>query len=212
MMKVLLVNGSPHKNGCTNRALEEVAKVLSDEGLETEIYWVGAKPVGGCMGCFQCEKLKKCVMDDGVNEFRQKAYEADGFIFGSPVHYAGASGNLVGFMDRLFFSEFIGNGNKAFYLKPAAAVVSARRAGTTTVFSQLMKYFTVQEMPVISTRYWNMVHGMEAKEVETDGEGLCNMRVLGHNMAYFLKCREAANKAGIPLPTREEPVFTNFVH
>ena len=211
-MKVLLVNGSPHKNGCTNRALEEVAKVLSDEGLETEIYWVGAKPVGGCMGCFQCEKLKKCVLDDGVNEFRQKAYEADGFIFGSPVHYAGASGNLVGFMDRLFFSEFIGNGNKAFYLKPAAAVVSARRAGTTTVFSQLMKYFTVQEMPVISTRYWNMVHGMEAKEVETDGEGLCNMRVLGHNMAYFLKCREAANKAGIPLPTREEPVFTNFVH
>ena len=197
-MKVLLVNGSPHKNGCTNCALEEVAKVLSDEGLETEIYWVGAKPVGGCMGCFQCEKLKKCVLD--------------GFIFGSPVHYAGASGNLVGFMDRLFFSEFIGNGNKAFYLKPAAAVVSARRAGTTTVFSQLMKYFTVQEMPVISTRYWNMVHGMEAKEVETDGEGLCNMRVLGHNMAYFLKCREAANKAGIPLPTREEPVFTNFVH
>lgn len=212
MMKVLLVNGSPHKNGCTNRALEEVAKVLSDEGLETEIYWVGAKPVGGCMGCFQCEKLKKCVLEDGVNEFRQKAYEADGFIFGSPVHYAGASGNLVGFMDRLFFSEFIGNGNKAFYLKPAAAVVSARRAGTTTVFSQLMKYFTVQEMPVISTRYWNMVHGMEAKEVETDGEGLCNMRVLGHNMAYFLKCQEAANKAGIPLPTREEPVFTNFVH
>ena len=211
-MKVLLVNGSPHKNGCTNRALEEVAKVLSDEGLETEIYWIGAKPVGGCMGCFQCEKLKKCVLEDGVNEFRQKAYEADGFIFGSPVHYAGASGNLVGFMDRLFFSEFIGNGNKAFYLKPAAAVVSARRAGTTTVFSQLMKYFTVQEMPVISTRYWNMVHGMEAKEVETDGEGLCNMRVLGHNMAYFLKCREAANKAGIPLPTREEPVFTNFVH
>ncbi len=212
MMKVLLVNGSPHKNGCTNRALEEVAKVLSDEGLETEIYWIGAKPVGGCMGCFQCEKLKKCVIEDDVNEFRQKAYEADGFIFGSPVHYAGASGNLVGFMDRLFFSEFIGNGNKAFYLKPAAAVVSARRAGTTTVFSQLMKYFTVQEMPVISTRYWNMVHGMEAKEVETDGEGLCNMRVLGHNMAYFLKCREAANRAGIPLPTREEPVFTNFVH
>lgn len=211
-MKVLLVNGSPHKNGCTNRALEEVAKVLSDEGLETEIYWVGAKPVGGCMGCFQCEKLKKCVIEDDVNEFRQKAYEADGFIFGSPVHYAGASGNLVGFMDRLFFSEFIGNGNKAFYLKPAAAVVSARRAGATTVFSQLMKYFTVQEMPVISTRYWNMVHGMEAKEVETDGEGLCNMRVLGHNMAYFLKCREAANRAGIPLPTREEPVFTNFVH
>lgn len=211
-MKVLLVNGSPHKNGCTNRALEEVAKTLTQDGIETELYWIGVKPVGGCMGCFQCEKQKKCVIEDGVNEFRQKAYEADGFVFGSSVHYSGMSGNLKGFMDRLFFSEFVGNQNKAFCLKPAAAVVSARRAGTTTVFSQINKYFTVQEMPVISTRYWNMVHGMEAKEVETDGEGLCNMRVLGHNMAYFLKCKEAADKAGIPLPKREEPVFTNFVH
>ena len=211
-MKVLLVNGSPHQKGCTNRALEEVAKVLAQESIQTEFYWVGAKPVGGCMGCFQCEKKKECVLNDGVNVFRKKAYEADGFVFGSPVHYAGMSGNLVGFMDRLFFSEFIGNQNKAFYLKPAAAVVSGRRAGTTTVFSQLNKYFTVQEMPIISTRYWNMVHGMEAGEVEEDGEGLCNMRVLAHNMAYFLKCREAADKAGIPLPTKEEPVFTNFMH
>ena len=210
-MKVLLVNGSPHKNGSTNRALQEVEKVLTEEGLETEIYWIGAKPVGGCIGCFKCEHLKKCVFEDGVNEFRRKAYEADGFIFGSPVHYAGMSGNLVGFMDRLFFSEFIGNGNKAFYWKPAAAVVAARRSGTTATFSQMLKYFTIHEMPVISTRYWNMVHGMEAGEVEQDGEGLCNMRVLGHNMAYFLKCREAAQRAGVPLPKREEPVFTNFV-
>ncbi len=210
-MKVLLVNGSPHKNGCTNRALEEVAKTLEQEGIETEIFWVGAKPVGGCMGCFQCEKTGKCVINDGVNEFRRKAYEAAGFIFGSPVQYAGMSGNLTGFMDRLFFSEFIGNKNKAFYLKPAAAVVSARRAGTTSVFSQINKYFTVQEMPVISTRYWNMVHGMEAKDVEEDGEGLFNMRVLGRYMAYFLKCKEAAKKAGVPLPEQETPVFTNFV-
>lgn len=210
-MKVLLVNGSPHQNGCTRRALEEVAKTLEKDGVETEIYWLGAKPVGGCMGCFQCEKLKKCVLQDKVNVFREKAYEADGFVFGSPVHYAGAGGNLVGFMDRLFFSEFSGNKNRAFYLKPAAAVVSARRAGTTSVLDQLNRYFTVQEMPVISTRYWNMVHGMTAKEVEQDREGLCNMRVLGHNMAYALKCREAAKKAGIPLPTYEEPVFTNFV-
>lgn len=121
------------------------------------------------------------------------------------------SGNLVGFMDRLFFSEFQGNGNKAFYLKPAAAVVSARRAGTTTVFGQLVKYFTVQEMPVISTRYWNMVHGMDAAEVEDDGEGLYNMRVLARNMAYFLKCKEAAKKLGVELPKFETPVFTNFV-
>ena len=146
-----------------------------------------------------------------MNEFRQKAYAADGFVFGSPTHYGGMSGNLVGFMDRLFFSEFQGNANKAFYLKPAAAVVSARRAGTTSVFSQINKYFTVQEMPVISTRYWNMVHGMTADEVEQDGEGLFNMRVLGRYMAYFLKCKEAADKLGIPLPHMEPPTFTNFV-
>lgn len=210
-MKVLLVNGSPHEHGCTARALEEVAKTLDGEGISTEIFWIGAKPVGGCMGCFKCQTLKRCVIDDGVNAFREKALEADGFVFGSPTHYAGMSGNLVGFMDRLFFSEFIGNENRALFLKPAAAVVSARRAGTTSVFAQLTKYFTVQEMPVISTRYWNMVHGMTAEEVEQDGEGLFNMRVLGRYMAYFLKCREAANKAGVPLPIMEPPVFTNFV-
>ena len=210
-MKVLLVNGSPHQNGCTQRALTEVARSLEAEGIETEIFWLGAKPVGGCMGCFACEKLRKCVIDDSVNAFRDKAYAADGFIFGSPVHYAGISGNLVGFMDRLFFSEFSGNQNKAFYLKPAAAVVSARRAGTTTAIAQIEKYFTVQEMPVISTRCWNMVHGMSAEEVGQDAEGLCNLRLLGRNMAYFLKCREAANRAGVPLPAYETPVFTNFV-
>ena len=210
-MKVLLVNGSPHKDGCTFRALQEVAKTLEQEGIATEIFWVGAKAVGGCMGCFKCEKIGKCIIEDGVNEFRQKAYEADGFIFGSPTHYGGMSGNLVGFMDRRFFSEFIGNANKAFYLKPAAAVVSARRAGTTSVFSQINKYFTVQEMPVISTRYWNMVHGMTADEVEQDGEGLYNMRVLARNMVYFLRCKEAAEKLAVPLPKFEPPTFTNFV-
>ena len=210
-MKVLLVNGSPHKSGCTNRALEEVAKTLEQENVEAEIYWLGAKPVGGCMACFKCIETGKCVIEDSVNEFREKAYGADGFVFGSPTHYAGMSGNLVGFMDRLFFSEFQGNANKAFYLKPAAAIVSARRAGTTTVFGQLVKYFTVQEMPVISTRYWNMVHGMTAEEVEQDGEGLYNMRVLARNMAYFLRCKEAAEKLAVPLPKFEPPTFTNFV-
>ncbi|MBR2180102.1 MAG: flavodoxin family protein [Selenomonadaceae bacterium] len=210
-MKVLLVNGSPNQNGCTNRALEEVAKTLEQESIETEIYWIGKKAVGGCMACFQCEKLGKCIIKDCVNEFREKTYEADGFIFGSPTHYAGMNGNMVGFMDRLFFSEFIGNKNKAFYMKPAAAVVSARRAGTTMVFSQITKYLTVQEMIVVSSRYWNMVHGMTAEEVEQDGEGLCNMRVLAHNMAYILKCKEAAQKLGVELPKFEEPIFTNFV-
>ena len=209
-MKVLLVNGSPHKNGCTNRALEEVAKTLNAENIDTEIFWIGAK-VSGCMACFKCIDSGKCVLNDAVNDFRQKAYTADGFIFGSPTHYGGVAGNLVGFMDRLFFSEFQGNQNKAFYLKPAAAVVAARRAGSTGVFEQLLKYFTVQEMPVISTRYWNNVFGMDAEEVEQDGEGLYNMRVLGKNMAYFLKCKEAAQKLNVPLPKFEPPVFTNFV-
>lgn len=210
-MKVLLVNGSPHKNGCTNRALEEVAKTLNAEGVDTEIFHLGAKPVGGCMACFKCIELGRCVIKDSVNEFREKAYGADGFIFGSSTHYAGMTGNMVGFMDRLFFSEFQGNNNKAFYLKPAAAVVAARRAGTTGTFEQLLKYFALMEMPIISSRYWNNVFGMSADEVDQDGEGLYNMRVLGRNMAYFLKCKEAAEKAGVELPKFEEPVFTNFV-
>ena len=128
-MKVLLVNGSPHKEGCTYTALCEVANTLKQEGIETEIFWIGNKPIGGCIACKACTKSGKCVFDDVVNRFREKAYEADGFIFGSPVHYAGASGTMTAFMDRLFYSELGGNGNRAFYMKPAAAVVSARRAG-----------------------------------------------------------------------------------
>lgn len=210
-MKVLLVNGSPHKEGCTYTALCEVANTLKQEGIETEIFWIGNKPIGGCIACKACTKSGKYVFDDVVNRFREKAYEADGFIFGSPVHYAGASGNMTAFMDRLFYSELGGNGNRAFYMKPAAAVVSARRAGTTATFDQLNKYFTIQEMPVVSSRYWNMVHGASADQVKQDAEGLYTMRVLGRNMAYLLRCQEAARKAGVALPKQETPVFTNFV-
>ena len=210
-MKVLLVNGSPHKEGCTYTALCEVAKILNEEDIETEIFWIENKPIGGCIACKSCVKTGKCVFDDVVNRFREKTYAADGFVFGSPVHYAGASGNLTAFMDRLFYSEISKNGNKAFYLKPAAAVVSARRAGTTTTFDQLNKYFTIQEMPVVSSRYWNMVHGATAEQVQEDLEGLYTMRVLGRNMAYMLKCQEAGRKMGINLPKQESPVFTNFI-
>lgn len=210
-MKVLLVNGSPHKEGCTYTALCEVAKTLNKEGIETEIFWIGNKPLGGCIACLKCREKDVCVFDDAVNRCREKAYEADGFVFGSPVHYGAASGNMTAFMDRLFYSELGGNGNKAFYMKPAAAVISARRAGTTATFDQLNKYFTIQEMPVVSSRYWNMVHGTNAGEVKQDAEGLLTMRVLGRNMAYLLKCQEAARKAGVPLPEREETVFTNFI-
>ena len=210
-MKVLLVNGSPHKSGCTNRALEEVAATLQKEGIETEMFWIGNKPIGGCIACKRCVQTGKCVFDDAVNVCREKAYEADGFVFGTPVHYGAASGNMTAFMDRLFYSELGGNQNKAFYLKPAATVISARRAGTTATFDQMNKYFTIQEMPIVSSRYWNMVHGAMPEQVEKDLEGLYTMRVLGRNMAYLLKCQEAAKKAGVALPEREPAIFTNFV-
>lgn len=210
-MKVLLVNGAPHKLGCTYTALTEAAETLNKEGIETEIFWIGNKPLGGCIACKACVRLGKCVFNDTVNEFREKAYEADGFIFGTPVHYAAMSGNMKGFMDRLFYSEANGNQNKAFYMKPAAAVVSARRAGNVTAFDEMNKYFTIQEMPVVSSRYWNMVFGATAEEVKQDKEGLATCRTLAHNMAYLLKCQEAARNAGVPMPVKEERVHTNFI-
>ena len=210
-MKVLLVNGSPHKNGSTNRALEEVAATLNKNGIETEIFWIGNRALSGCIACKTCAKIGKCVFDDAVNECRKKALEADGFIFGTPVHYAAASGAMTAFMDRLFYSEFCGNQNKAFYLKPAAAVVVARRAGTTSTYDQLNKYFGLHEMPIISSRYWNLVYGASAEQVEKDTEGMYTMRVLGENMAYFLRCKEAADKLGVKLPEREQPIFMNFI-
>ena len=210
-MKVLLVNGSPHKNGCTYTALSELAKTLNEEGIETEIFWIQNKPIGGCVSCHSCIKLGKCVFDDVVNEFREKAMEADGFIFGSPVHFASASGNITSFMDRLFYSDFCGNKSRAFKYKPAAVITSARRAGTTATLDQLNKYPTFAQMPVISSRYWNMVHGATAEEVLQDEEGMQTMRILARNMAYFLKCIDAGKKAGIPLPAKEKTKFTNFI-
>lgn len=165
-MKVLLVNGSPHKDGTTHRALREVADTLEKNGIETEIFWIGNRPLSGCIACKKCAELGKCVFHDTVNECREKAMEADGFIFGTPVHYAAASGAMTAFMDRLFYSEFCGNQNQAFYLKPAAAVVVARRAGLTSTYDQLNKYFGLHEMPIISSRYWNLVYGTNAEESE----------------------------------------------
>lgn len=210
-MKVLLVNGSPHKEGCTYTALTEAGKTLNKEGIETEIFWIGNKPLSGCIACKKCVELGKCVFNDSVNEFRELAENADGFIFGTPVHYAAASGAMTSFMDRLFYSEFCGNDNKAFYMKPAACVISARRAGTTAAFDQMNKYFTIQEMPIVSSRYWNMVHGTKPEEVLQDEEGLYTMRVLGRNMAFLLKCKEAGLKAGVELPEKEPRIATNFI-
>jgi multimeric flavodoxin WrbA len=209
-MKVLMVNGSPHPKGCTWTALNEVGMVLNKEGIDTDIFHIGTKPLSGCTGCRSCVEKGKCVFDDSVNQFLELSASADGFVFGSPVHYAAAAGSMVCFMDRLFYSD-LGSGRNSFYLKPAAAVISARRAGTTATLDQLNKYFLIMQMPVISSQYWNMVHGSQPEDVMQDLEGLQTMRTLGRNMAWFLKCKEAGIKAGVPFPVCEERLRTNFI-
>ena len=202
-MKVILVNGSPREKGCTYTALCEVAGALEKNGIETEIFQVGAKPIAGCIGCNVCLKNGRCFVDDPVNE---KAKTADGFVFGSPVHYAAASGAITSFLDRAFY----GKGN-VFAGKPGAAVVSCRRGGAASAFDQLNKYFTINSMPVVSSQYWNQVHGNTPDEVRQDAEGLQTMRTLGSNMAWLLKCIQAGAAAGITFPEREPAMKTNFI-
>ena len=210
-MKVLLINGSPHKQGCSYTALSEVASSLNEEGIETDFYWIGNKPIGGCVGCFACAKKKQCVFDDKVNEFTALAKDYDGFVFGSPVYFSGMNGSLMSFMDRVFFSASAQNPHP-FRFKPAAAVVSARRAGTTSALDQMNKYFFHQQMPIATSRYWNMVHVNTPEEVKQDEEGLQIMRYLGRNMAWLLKLKEAGDKNGVALPGQEETrLATNFI-
>ena len=204
-MKVLLINGSAHANGCTYTALAEVAKALNAEGVGTEMVHIGDKAIQGCRGCWACKKLGKCVFDDEVNAFVEKAKEADGFVFGSPVYYASANGGLVSFMDRVFYS-----GGKYLSYKPAASVVSCRRGGASTTFDVLNKYYTINRMPVVSSNYWNEIHGNKAEEALQDEEGLQTMRVLGYNMAWLLKCIQAGKKEGIE-PKSERKIMTNFI-
>ena len=210
-MKVLLINGSPHMKGCTYTALTEVEKTLKEEGIETEIFWIKNKPIGGCIACMSCAKNGKCIFDDVVNEFVEKAKDVDGFVFGTPVHYAGATGNLTSFMDRVFYSASCSGRIDYFTYKPTATVISARRAGTTATYEQLNKYFGITQMPIISSRYWNMVHGRTPDDVKQDEEGMQVMRILGRNMAYYLKCIQAGKEKGIELPKQEEITLTNFI-
>ena len=209
-MKVLLVNGSPHQYGCTYTALNEIAETLNAENIETEFFWIGNKPLSGCIGCGTCVDNRRCVFSDSVNTFLDKVNEVDGFVFGSPVHYAAVTGAMTSFMDRVFFADLCGKRN-TFYLKPTAAIVSARRAGTTAALDQMNKYFLHAQMPIISSRYWNMVHGATPEQVIQDEEGLQIMRTLARNMAWFLKCKEAGIKGGVSFPTREERISTNFI-
>lgn len=209
-MRVLLVNGSPHPRGCTYTALAEAAKTFNAEGIDTEIFALGSAPLAGCTACEHCAQAGRCVFDDRVNDFLAIAGDADGFVFGSPVHYAAAGGAMTSFMDRVFYANGSA-GLNCFRLKPAACVVSARRAGTTAALDQLLKYLTISEMPVISSRYWVMVHGSTPEQVQQDLEGLQTVRIMARNMAWFLKCKEAGLKAGVSLPQREPTAITNFI-
>ena len=209
-MKVLLINGSPHEKGCTYTALREVEATLNREEIETSHFWIGNKPVSGCLACQSCGKLGRCAIDDKVNKLLDLAGCADGFVFGAPVHWAGVNGSFTSLLDRLFYAD-LKSGHSVFYLKPAAGIVSARRAGTTAALDQLMKYASHLSMPIITSSYWNMVHGNRPEEVLQDLEGMQTMRDLARNMAFFLKCREAGAEKGIPLPELEPHVATNFI-
>ncbi|MBS7315521.1 MAG: flavodoxin family protein [Clostridiaceae bacterium] len=206
-MKVLLLNGSPHAHGTTYAALSEAARVLKEEGIETEIYHLGTAAVHGCIDCRSCGKTGRCVFqDDPVNTIIEKAASCDGFIFGSPVHFAGPAGALHAVLDRAFYA-----GKRNFAYKPGAAVVCCRRGGATAAFDSLNKYFTIANMPVVPSQYWNMVHGANAADAQQDAEGLQTMRTLARNMAWMLRSFEAGRKAGISVPTAEPIARTNFI-
>lgn len=206
-MKVILVNGSPHNDGCTNLALETVANELNKNGIDTEMMWLGTAPISGCIACNMClHRGNRCVIEDKVNEFLNKVENADGFIFGSPVHFAAASGSLTSFLDRAFYGR-----GSLFAGKVCASVVSCRRGGASAAFDQINKYAFMSNMYLVGSTYWNQIHGTNKEEASQDLEGLQNMRELGKNMAYILKCIECANKNGIERPEYEKKIKTNFI-
>lgn len=207
-MKVLLLNGSSHPAGCTYTALSEIGRCLNGAGIETEILFLGNEPVRDCTACGACAKAPgRCAFDDDiVNRVIEQAREADGFVFGTPVYYAHPTGRILSVLDRAFYA-----GKAAFAHKPAAAIASARRAGTTASLDVLNKYFTISQMPVVSSTYWTMVHGMRPEDVLRDREGLQTMRNLAANLAWLLKCIQAGSAAGIDAPQAESGARTNFI-
>ena len=202
-MKVLLLNGSPNEHGCTRFALDEAARVLNGCGVETELLNVGREASGGCIACGACYKTGRCVRGGGVNEAIEALNSADGLIVGSPVHYASPAGGLLAFLDRMFYA-----GASGFAHKPAACIVSARRAGTTASVDVINKYFTISQMPVVSSTYWPMVHGSTPEEVAQDAEGLQTVRNLARNMAWLIKC---IKESGIEPPKPDRGARTNFI-
>ena len=211
-MKVLMLNGSFNPDGSTNAGLEIMTKTFADEGVETEIMTVGGKPIADCIGCGKCAELKRCIFaNDGVNEFAQKAHEADGFVFATPVYYAHPAGRILSFLDRLFFSSRFANGYAALRHKPGAAIVVARRAGTSASYDVMNKYFGIAQMLNVGSTYWNEFHALTKDDVPDDGEGVQTLRNLARNMVYVMKCLKAGRDAGIMPPATKEEVFTNFV-
>lgn len=205
-MKVLMINGSPHQSGCTYTALNEVGKALEADGIRTELVQLGSRPIQGCIDCGRCAKAGRCAFDDLVNVLLDKMEHSDGLIIGSPVYYAAPNGSLISLLNRMFFA-----GGSQFHHKPGAAVVSARRAGTTSALNVLNEYFTISQMPIVSSNYWNMVHGMSPEQVRQDAEGMQIMRTLGHNMAWTLHSLDAAKRAGVAQAPSEPRVWTNFI-
>ncbi len=205
-MSVLLLNGSPRRTGCTAAALDEVAAALEKNGLQTRRLWLGTEPVAGCIACGRCAKTGRCFVSDQANALLDLLPELQGFVVGSPVYYAGIAGQLKAFLDRVFYS-----GGRGFRGLPGAAVVSCRRGGASSAFDQINKYFTISGMPVVSSQYWNQVHGKTPEEVRQDLEGLQTMRTLGNNMAWLIQSLRAGRGAGVAAPERETRIFTNFI-
>ena len=205
-MKALLLNGSPHERGCTYTALCEVGKVLNRDGIETEVLWLGKQPIQGCVACGGCKNTGRCVFDDDVNRLIERLDEFDALVIGSPVYYSAPAGQLVAFLNRLFYA---GGGKMAH--KVAAAVVSCRRGGSTATFEQLNQYFGISNMIVATSQYWNQVHGACPEDVLRDEEGLQTMRTLGENIAWLCRLLENGKNAGIELPVYEPKLRTNFI-
>ena len=207
MGRILLINGSPRSGGCTYTALHEVADTLEKNGIKTELIEIGSRPVAGCIACGKCRETGKCVFnDDAVNRISEKLDEYDGIVVGSPVYYAGPSGQICAFLDRLFYS----NGGRMAG-KIGAAVVSCRRGGASSAFDRLNKYFQISNMVVASSQYWNQVHGNTPEEVRQDIEGMQTMRTLGQNIAWLVKSIQTARDNGVQAPVYEPKAFTNFI-
>ena len=207
MKKVLFINGSPNENGCVSTAMDEVITVLNDNGIQTEKIWLGKKAMPDCMACMKCQETGKCVFQDQVNEIASKIDEIGGIIVGSPVYYGGPNGRLTSFLDRLFFSI----PDDKFNGKLGASIVSCRRGGASAAFERLNQYFLMENMHVVSSQYWNQVHGFSAEDVKKDEEGLQTMRTLGRNIVWLLKAIENGEKSNIHIPEHEEKTFTNFI-